>query len=127
MQDWTEGRRYGPKFASMSRADVLARANVRGEDGPLWLVLGALQIPGASAARRINAAKDAIISGDDPPEDIVSAVLKALQDNEKSDIGQGQWLGRGSEMLQSVDDYLQDLKRHYRDLESAKDKIEKKD
>ena len=121
MTDWTEGRTYGPEFARVTRGEIL------GSHGKLMEVIQNIRFPGSTSARRLNAAKSDIIKGKDLPEDLVSSVLKSLTDPDKADLGDGVWIGRASELLEQVEDYLLDLKRFYRDEETRKQKEEKKD
>jgi len=116
----SEEKKFGPSHKLVSRDELL------GENGPLHSVLNALKIPGASAARRLNTAKGNVIARQDLPEDVVSAVIKALDDPKDTDIGEGNWWGGGSEVLEQIEDYLLDLKTKYTEAKSEKKAEEKK-
>lgn len=117
----SEEKKFGPSYKLVTRNELL------GENGPLHQVLNALKIPGASAARRLNTAKGNVIARQDLPEDVVAAVIKALDDPEKTDIGAGNWWGAGSEVLEQIEDYLLDLKTTYTEAKSEKKAEEKKE
>ncbi len=120
MSDWSEGKKYGPSYEALTREQLL------GDGKGVNQILDSLRLPGISAARRLNAAKEAVKRHEDPPEDIVPAILRALEDSEKADIGEGNWLSGKSELLQQVYEYFDDLRAHHLKLKSEKDKDEKK-
>jgi hypothetical protein len=117
----SEDRKFGPAHRLVSRDELL------GENGPLHQVLNALKIPGASAARRLNTAKGNVIARQDLPEDVVASVIKAMDDPKDTDIGEGNWNGFASEVLEAIEDYLLDLKTKYTEAKSEKKAEEKKE